>query len=167
MKIWFLCTIPAVLNWTGWDNKGHWIFRNCLVSCCRIIYMCTCHVCGCVDTCIYMYMKKAPSWWGQTSQQSLDGECFEPVSSHQQGRCTTFLAHHPALYTCTCTCMCGSWHVLLLCSVQYSLVLKYCRYTVHVYAFAVNKTWSRFWRTMASRMSPSRVWLVYLVSDDL
>ena len=44
-----------------------------------VTYICTCtNVCTC--TCMYIL-----SWWGQTSQQSLDSSCFELVSSHQQG----------------------------------------------------------------------------------
>ena len=36
---------------------------------------------------IYMYSTvhlKTLSWWGQTSQRSLDSSCFELISSHQQ-----------------------------------------------------------------------------------
>jgi hypothetical protein len=43
--------------------------------------------------------EKTVSWWGQTSQRSLDSGCFELVSSHQQGIRIPCLAHHPALYT--------------------------------------------------------------------
>ena len=40
-------------------------------------------------TCMYMHIKETLSWWGQTSQRSLDNGCFElnVVSSHQQGTC--------------------------------------------------------------------------------
>ena len=41
-----------------------------------------------------IWVWKTLSWWGQTPQQSLDSDCFEIVSSHQQGMCTACLAHH-------------------------------------------------------------------------
>ena len=49
-------------------------------------------LCSVLCTCILIYIllqkvcvKKTLSWCGQTSQQSLDSDCFELVSSHQQG----------------------------------------------------------------------------------
>ena len=70
--------------------------------------------------------EKGLSWWGQTSQRSLDSGCFELVSSHQQGIRITCLTHHPALYTQGKPECCSSE----LISLMYSTLA-----TVHVYMY--------------------------------
>ena len=57
---------------------------------------CDVHIHMHVQLCTCMYMSKTLSWWDQTSQRSLDGDCFELVSSHQQGisiTCLGFYTH--------------------------------------------------------------------------
>ena len=67
------------------------------------VYIDICTICTCVfvhaHVCyMYVHMKKTLSWWGQTSQRSLDSSCFKLVSSHQQGIRITCQARHPQLY---------------------------------------------------------------------
>ena len=62
------------------------------------VYMLHDLTCWSYDVASVRLHEKTLSWWGQTSQQSLDSGCFELVSSHQQGIRVTCLAHHMYMY---------------------------------------------------------------------